>query len=117
MRELVPAKRTLCVSASTANDQVADNDRQCVSIGDPWLLLPPHPNPARDILWIQWTLTSSPFEVEVWNSTGQRVAAFTDVESTGGQRGIDVSRWAPGVYIIQLRAEGRVEQARVLIAR
>ncbi|MFN8690212.1 MAG: T9SS type A sorting domain-containing protein, partial [Cyclobacteriaceae bacterium] len=107
----------VCVSASTASDQIMTNDRQCVSLRDGWFLLPPHPNPASDVIWLQWTPTTTPPEVQVWNSTGQRIAELTDFESGGGQRGLDVSGWAPGVYIIQLRAEGRVEQARVVIAR
>lgn len=107
----------VCVSASTASDQIMTNDRQCVSLSDGWFLLPPHPNPASDVIWLQWTPTTTPPEVEVWNSTGQRIAELTDFESGGGQRGLDVSGWAPGVYIIQLRAEGRVEQVRVVIAR
>lgn len=107
----------VCVSASTASDQIMTNDRQCVSLRDGWFLLPPHPNPARDVIWLQWTPTTTPPEVQVWNSTGQRIAELTDFESGGGQRGLDVSGWAPGVYFIQLRAEGRVEQARVVIAR
>ncbi|MFN5171030.1 MAG: PKD domain-containing protein [Cyclobacteriaceae bacterium] len=107
----------VCVSATTINDGEDTNNRQCLSLRDSWFLLPPHPNPAREVLWVQWTLTTTPAELEVWSMTGQRVAHFENLDADGGQTGLDVSGWAPGVYILQLRAQGSVQQARIQVMR
>jgi hypothetical protein len=80
-----------------------------------------HPNPTRDMAYLNWRLPEGlpPHEVSmsVYSIHGQQLlTGFLDAEV--GIREINTANWAPGLYLFQLRHDERlIESIRFEVIR
>ena len=69
-----------------------------------------YPNPATDILTIEWE-GGIYADVKVFDLLGREVEAF---RASGGRKYIDVSEWSAGMYIVEI---GGIETQKLLISK
>jgi hypothetical protein len=87
-------------------------------------LLPPEPNPAREYVRFRFELPSAtPADLRVYDVAGRLVRRLQEGNQGGDHLALwdgrdGVGRRVPnGLYLVQLRAGGRVATARVLVLR
>lgn len=76
------------------------------------------PNPSYDLLYISFnsSATSSVF-YRINNMQGQNVLAGSWQAQPQNEVQLDVSKLAPGTYLLQLRQDRRFENRRIIVAR
>ncbi|SDL97176.1 Por secretion system C-terminal sorting domain-containing protein [Catalinimonas alkaloidigena] len=84
-----------------------------------------YPNPARESLTMEVTLPdegtpgmATPLAVEVFNTSGQRVDAFTWTAPTGQSvRTIDIQAWPAGLYLIRMEGDRLRTTERITVVK
>ena len=98
--------------------------------GEVWLTVPvalelalqgPHPNPARDELWVSFSLPNGdPATLDLLDVGGRRVATVDAGALGAGTHRLrlgDTADLAPGLYMVRLRQGARVLVAKAAIVR
>jgi hypothetical protein len=115
--------------AGLANDLVSlDWAAQLTSVDPPTTLLetalsPPFPNPTHDAVTIRFVARDrGPVRLAIHDVSGRRVRTLEDAAR---EPGAGVLRWdgrdergarvAPGVYLVQMRSQGRVLSRRIVL--
>ena len=78
------------------------------------------PNPVATSATVRFTTTESgPVRLTVVDLLGRDVATLIEGPLAAGPHAtaVDVARWAPGVYVVRLTAEGGSRSARLAVAR
>ncbi len=84
------------------------------------VFLPPYPNPTSGIAQLVYDLDQPGLtEVYVYDLLGRRVLQAPQQFQTVGRHGLqlDLSRFSPGVYFVNLHANGRIQTRRIVVAR
>lgn len=79
-----------------------------------------YPNPASDILYLDFSNTSSQqITLEVYNLIGKKVIENTELEAVGGKNlfVINTSDWNPGSYIVSVKDAAGVMHNKVVMVR
>lgn len=61
-----------------------------------------YPNPANDIVYVQFSNSNEPFEISIFNSLGQRVYVES-VQENQFPFSITVLDWQPGIYFVSVK--------------
>ena len=70
-----------------------------------------YPNPASDILTIEWEKGGKEVNFKVYDLVGRKIE---DMTATGGRKFLDISRWENGMYIVIIND---MELKRVVVTR
>lgn len=68
------------------------------------------PTPSKDILYIQNTTQTERYTVRLYDAFGQVIQ-----EINGSPSSLDVSRFSPGVYLLQIRQEARWSLYKIIV--
>lgn len=68
------------------------------------------PTPSKDILYIQNTTQTEVYTVRLYDAFGQVVQ-----ETKGSPNSLDVSRFSPGVYLLQIRQEASWSLYKIIV--
>ncbi len=58
-----------------------------------------YPNPADDVLVIEWLAPAPRAEVAIYDLLGREMARF---QASGGRKYLDIASWQPGLYFVQV---------------
>ena len=72
-----------------------------------------YPNPATDILSINFNRTSSNVEIKLMNTTGELVKKF--VVENSGQTNVDLSPFSKGIYFLRINADEFSEVQKIIL--
>lgn len=75
-----------------------------------------YPNPASDLIYLETKENITNVEVRIYNLVGNQVLRFT-AENTAERKEIDVRSLVKGSYIINIKADGFEESARLIIQK
>jgi hypothetical protein len=70
-----------------------------------------YPNPTDGQLWIEGM---DPREVRIYSSTGALVLE-RNIQQGGGMLSLSLEGFHPGVYLLEIKAEGRVVYKRIVL--
>lgn len=74
-----------------------------------------YPNPAHDVITLQFTNYSAVSHIEIYNELGELVSAWKPTSST---QLLSVQNWAEGVYLIKTISESHATQvSRVVVVK
>lgn len=109
----------LCAQATLPGDTSPENDRACVELADRTTFLPPHPNPVKDLLTVEWVSPAGD-DVRLWIADAYgRIVFQSHVTSTVGLNTytLNLGGNSPGVYLLRLEGGSSAIQRRILISR
>lgn len=72
------------------------------------------PNPARDLITLEWPVGAGDGQLLIWNAQGQLLRQRKVAAGTGRETVI-LGQWGPGAYTLQWRGPTGVQTTRVLI--
>jgi PKD repeat protein len=113
-----PDMRFLCAQTELTNDLSTLGDRSCVQFDKEPLIMTPYPNPATDVLNIEWMSTSE-HKVKVMITDGFGKALLQqDIEGSEGlnQHLFDVHELKAGIYFLVINDGSTVKTQRILIS-
>jgi hypothetical protein len=73
-----------------------------------------YPNPAKDLLWIQFVVPGK-YEIAIFNSSGQ--AVIQPVSLFGMKTGLNISELKTGMYMLDIRHDGMHETRKIVIRK
>ena len=108
-----------CVVGGRWTDAVPDMADADAVIGSPFQALNLYPNPAQDVVQLDFVLAENVrFEWGVLDLLGRQLMAEQRTAQSGEQRlKLPVSDWPEGTYILYLRSEFGLESKRFIIQR
>jgi PKD repeat protein len=107
----------LCVTVILANDLSTDNNERCITLDKPYFLYDPYPNPASDLLNINWIADSTePLSVIIIDALGNQVMT-TSLSSEQGLNSVKMltDGLADGIYAMFLKYGSYKEIKRISI--
>jgi hypothetical protein len=109
-----------CAEVSITGDSNAFDNRQCTNRETEIVFIQPYPNPANDIIYLDWINQSlESLQVIIYSSSGQAVLNQEYPELLPGlnQVEINVSQLAPGIYLASYFGGGVFQSVRFSVAR
>jgi PKD repeat protein len=110
--------RFLCAQTELTNDMSTLGNRSCVQFDKEPLIMTPYPNPATDVLNIEWMSTSGQ-KVSVMISDGFGKALLQqEIDSSEGlnQHLFDVHQLKAGIYFLVINDGLTIQTQRILIS-
>lgn len=71
-----------------------------------------YPVPVREVLHLEWNLSNGATSINVYNLQGIRVQQI--LEHTGNSSSIQCGELTPGVYIIEVQTEQRIQRMNII---
>lgn len=109
----------LCLKIVLANNASEAIQERCVALHTSTALTPPYPNPATDLLVLEWvSAVEETVTVAIINLSGKEVLA----ESFNAQQGLNTRRlntqdWQSGLYLVKFKSATADRTFRTIIAR
>ena len=73
------------------------------------------PNPATDILYIDFKESYSECKISIENDLGQTVYSEKPTQVNTGLKSIDVSKYSKGIYFINIQAKDQIAKYKVVL--
>jgi PKD repeat protein len=108
----------LCASATLAGDLHPEGNRICSQLRSDVAILTPYPNPAKDVLTVEWVAQEDEqVQVKLVDTNGKAAIDFVDASRAGlNQTNLDISRLRSGIYILRIVSPTGTKTHRILIS-
>jgi hypothetical protein len=109
-----------CAEVLITGDTNSFDNRECINLDSEIVFIQPYPNPANDIVYLDWINHDLEFlQVVIYNSSGQAVLNQTYSDLLPGLNlvEINVSQLAPGIYLASYSSRGVLQSLRFSIVR
>lgn len=110
----------VCAEVVVNGDTDQFDNEKCISIVDESVFIQPYPNPANDIVYLEWVNSNlESLDVVVYNSLGQPVFSKTYSGLTPGLNQVElyVSNLAEGIYFATYVSGNQTSSIRFSIVR
>jgi PKD repeat protein len=108
----------LCAQTELANDQTLIGNRSCIQFEQKSLIMSPYPNPATEVLNIEW-LSTNEHTISIMITDGFGKALLQkEVDSIEGmnQQFFDVHELKAGIYFLVINDGSTIKTQRILIS-
>lgn len=78
-------------------------------------LLKVYPNPSSDKVYIEWTGEKTAEEIQIFDIKGVSVWTSNNKAQTTNKQSIEVGRWAPGIYFVQIKLKDTTVVKRFVV--
>lgn len=109
-----------CAEVLITGDSNSFDNRECINLDNEIVFIQPYPNPANDIIYLDWINQDfESLQVIIYNSSGQVVLnqTYSDLLPGLNQVQINVSQLAPGIYLASYSSGGAAKSLRFSIVR
>jgi PKD repeat protein len=109
-----------CAEIKVNADNYEYDNRECVNVVDEFISLSPYPNPAQDVMTIEWiNVLGQTMDVNIFDAAGKQVLnrSYTPTREGLNQVTLDVSQLYTGLYFISYSVEGKKENFKFSIVR
>lgn len=112
-----PALEFLCASITLEGDLHPEGNRICNQLKSEMAILPPYPNPVKNLLTIEWVAQKGEkVRASLVDTYGKTVIDFTENSDLGlNQKTIDVEGLLSGIYILRIESPSNTRTHRILI--
>ncbi|MBP9927428.1 MAG: PKD domain-containing protein, partial [Cyclobacteriaceae bacterium] len=110
----------VCAEVVVNGDTDQSDNEKCISIVNESVFIQPYPNPANDIVYLEWVNTNlESLDVAVYNSLGQSVFSKTYSGLSPGLNQVElyVSNLAEGIYFATYVSDNQTFSIRFSIVR
>jgi PKD repeat protein len=107
----------LCATVDLPGDISTSDNRSCIEFDETLLFLPGYPNPATELVTVEWMgQTEETIQITLLNSMGMMAAQF-NVSSVDGfnRRTIDVRGLGRGVYMLILESANQKTTQHIVL--
>lgn len=106
--ELIPTSNLnyVCAEIRMSDDADPNNNSRCINLEENIILLDPYPNPAQDIIQVDWIAPiSGEARITIFNSTGQQSYEYiTSMQIGLNKVTVDLGTIGPGIYYLLLNS-------------
>nr|MCU0369411.1 T9SS type A sorting domain-containing protein [Cyclobacteriaceae bacterium] len=109
-----------CAEINVNADNYKYDNRECVNVVDEFTSLTPYPNPAQDVVTIEWiNVLGQAMDVNIFDAAGKLILSrsYTPTREGLNQVMLDVSQLYTGLYFISYSVEGKTENFKFSIVR
>ncbi len=109
----------LCLNLQLENNAPGANEELCLSLEESTIFTTPYPNPAKDILKLEWIADRvEDMNLSVVNSLGKEMLSI----SFAGQQGLNshslsTQLWQEGLYFVKVQSPSVERTFRIIIVR
>lgn len=114
-----PGLQFLCINLQLENNAPGANEELCLSLEESTIFTTPYPNPAKDILKLEWIADKvEDMTLSVISSFGKEMLSI----SFTGQQGLNshtlsTQLWQEGLYFIKVQSPSVERTFRIIIVR
>lgn len=114
-----PGLQFLCINLQLENNAPGANGELCLSLEESTIFTTPYPNPAKDILKLEWIADKvEDMTLSVISSLGKEMLSI----SFTGQQGLNshtlsTQLWQEGLYFIKVQSPSAERTFRIIIVR
>lgn len=114
-----PGLQFLCLTLELDNNSAGATEELCLSLEGQTIFIAPHPNPAKDIVTLDWVaLDEEKMTLSVVNTVGKEMLTTSFLSQQGlNSHVLSTTLWQEGLYFFKVQASGTEHTFRIIIVR